>query len=406
MSSGRSSSPRLRLRRAGGRSRSHPWIYAGEIAGLEGAPEPGDAVTVLDAAGALVGRGFYNPRPSLACRILTRRDEPIDPAWFAGRIGEAAAYRQALELPGQAHRLVWSEGDGLPGLVVDRYAEVVVIQCLTLGMSRALPWIAAGLRGAVGEVPIYLADEPGAARLEGFEPRRGWLDRDGPETVTVTEGPSRFTARVGTGQKTGLYLDQAENRLRVARWAAGRTVLDAFAYTGAFAVQALAAGAAQAVCVESSPVAVAGATADLELNGFGGRAELPGAAIFLEEMNQPGGAERDFLRGAVGNRCGQDQGGLAAGSSARARASAWWSSIPRRSPAARARSRRRRAATRRSTCGRCACSSGAGSSPRFPAPITSPRPGSRRCAGRPRRTRGRRCARSNRSARAAIIRSC
>jgi len=282
LSSGRSSSPRLRLRRAGGRSRTHPWIYAGEIAGLEGAPEPGDAVTVLDQADALVGRGFYNPRASLACRILTRRDEPIDPAWFARRIGEAAAYRQALDLPGQAHRLVWSEGDGLPGLVVDRYAEVVVVQCLTLGMSRALPWIAAGLRGAVGEVAVYVADEPGAARLEGFEPRRGWLDGDGPETVVVAEGPARFTVRVGTGHKTGLYLDQAENRLRVARWAAGRTVLDAFAYTGAFAVQALAAGAARALCVESSPVAGAGAAADLLLNGFSGRAELRAANAFDE----------------------------------------------------------------------------------------------------------------------------
>src|SRR5207245_11651230 len=95
-----------------------------------------------------------------------------------------------------------------------------------VGGWRGLPWIAAGRRGAAGEVAVYVADEPGAARLEGFEPRRGWLDGDGPETVVVAEGPARFTVRVGTGHKTGLYLDQAENRLRVAPRAAGRTVLD------------------------------------------------------------------------------------------------------------------------------------------------------------------------------------
>ena len=237
---------------------------------------------MVDAAGAFVGRGFYNPRTSLACRILTRRDESIDPAWFADRIGEAVAYRRGLDLPGEARRLVWSEGDGLPGLVVDRYGQVAVVQCLTLGMSRALPSISTALRRSVGELAIYVADEPGAARLEGFEPRRGWLDGAGPETVTVAEGPSRFSVRIGAGHKTGFYLDQAENRLRVARRAAGRTVLDAFAYTGAFAAQALAAGAERAVCLDSSAEAVAGAAANLDLNGFGGRVELREANAFDE----------------------------------------------------------------------------------------------------------------------------
>jgi 23S rRNA (cytosine1962-C5)-methyltransferase len=273
---------RIRLRRAAGRSRVHPWIYAGEIAAINGAPEPGDTVTVVDASGALVGRGFYNPGTSLACRILSRQDEPIDQAWFAGRIEAAVAYRAGLGLAGEARRLVWSEADGLPGLVVDRYGPVVVIQCLTAGMSRALPWIAAGLRAAVSPAAIYVADEPAAARLERFEPRRGWLDGAGPEVVIIAEGPARFQVPIGTGHKTGFYLDQAENRLRVARRATGRTVLDAFAYTGAFAVQALAAGAERAVCLESSPAAAAGAAANLDLNHFGSRAELRAANAFDE----------------------------------------------------------------------------------------------------------------------------
>ena len=282
MSSERSSAT-LHLARVGGRARVHPWIYRGEIAGFEGAPEPGGLVAVADGAGAFVGHGFYNPRTSLACRILSRRDEPIDAAWFAGRIGEAVAYRRSRGLAGEAHRLVWSEGDGLPGLVIDRYGDdVVVVQCLTLGMSGALPWIAAGIRATLGDLAIYVSDDPAAARIEGFEPRRAWLDRAGPDAVTVGEGSARFVVRFGLGHKSGFYLDQAENRLRVARWAAGRSVLDAFSYTGAFAVHALAAGAERAVCVESSPEALAGAAANLELNGLGGRAELREANAFDE----------------------------------------------------------------------------------------------------------------------------
>lgn len=239
-------------------------------------------VLVLDARGEPVGRGHYNPRTSLACRLLTRRDEPVDAAWFAARIAAAAVYRDSLALPGEARRVVWSEGDGLPGLVVDRYSEVAVVQCGTLGMSRALSWIVAGVRAALGDLPVYLADDPGAARLEGFEPRRGWLDRAGPEAVTVREGAARFAVRPGRGQKTGFYLDQAGNRVAVARRAEGRAILDAFCYTGAFAVHALAAGARRALCVDSSPEALAGAEANLELNGLAGRAELRPANAFDE----------------------------------------------------------------------------------------------------------------------------
>lgn len=282
MSSDGGDRPRLHLTRAGGRTRVHPWIYRGEIAGLEGEPEPGGAVTVIDGSGAFVGVGFYNPRTSLACRILTRREEAVDAAFFAARIAVALAYRRAAGLASDAYRLVWSEGDGLPGLVVDRYGAVSVVQCFTLGMSRVIDWIAGGLRAAAGDGPVYLADDPAGARLEGFEPRRGWLDREGPETVTVREGDARFRVRLGAGHKTGFYLDQAENRARVGRRAAGRRVLDAFSYSGGFAVHALAAGAEHAICLDSSPEALAGARENLALNGLAERAELREVNAFDE----------------------------------------------------------------------------------------------------------------------------
>jgi 23S rRNA (cytosine1962-C5)-methyltransferase len=275
------SRPAIRLARPRGEPRGHPWIYRNEIAGIEGEPEPGGVVTVLDRQGEVLGRGFYNPRTSLACRLATREDEPIDAAFFARRIAAAVDHRRRLG-PRDAVRLVWSEADGLPGVVADRYQDVLVVQSLTLGMARALPWIAEGLRLALGDLPIFLADDATAARLEGFEPRQEWLDRVGPSAVEIREGACRFTVRPGQGHKTGFYLDQADNRRLVASRAAGRTVLDAFSYVGAFAVHALVGGATRTLLLETSGAALAEARDNLAQNGVAGRAELRQANAFDE----------------------------------------------------------------------------------------------------------------------------
>ncbi|MBI4636730.1 MAG: class I SAM-dependent rRNA methyltransferase [Candidatus Rokubacteria bacterium] len=272
----------LRLRRGReSRARVHPWIFEGDVAQVSDV-EPGGAVTVVDAAGRFVGRGFYNPRPALCCRIATRVDEPLDAGFFRRRV-EAALARRARggEVPGLA-RLVWSEADGLPGLVVDRYGAVLVVQCLTLGMARARAEVAGALRSFLGPLPVASMDEATPARLEGFEPARGWLDEPGPETVIVEEGGVRLGVRPGTGQKTGLYLDQRENRARVGGLARGRQVLDAFSYTAGFACHALRAGAERALCIESSSEAVAGARENLALNGVAERAQITQANAFDE----------------------------------------------------------------------------------------------------------------------------
>src|SRR5881296_4340899 len=159
----------------------HPWIYRGEIADLRGRWAAGDAVEVLDAGGHFLGRGFYNPRPSLACRLLTRLDEPIDQAFFLRRLGAALEYRRSAGLLGEAFRLCWSEADGLPGLVVDRYGPVSVVQCQTLGMARAIEWITEALGELFPGAPVYRLDDATAARIEGFEPERGWIGPAGPD---------------------------------------------------------------------------------------------------------------------------------------------------------------------------------------------------------------------------------
>lgn len=278
----------LRLKRGHDRARVHPWIFKGDVADVAHA-EPGAEVVVVDAAGRFVGRGLFNPRPALCCRIVTWRDEPLDEALWRARVADAVGRRASGR--SDAARLVWSEADGLPGLVVDRYGPVAVVQCLTLGMAVRRAVLATALREAVGPLAVFSADDPVAAGLEGFPSATGWLDdHGGPDTVVVAESAARFLVRLGTGHKTGLYLDQADNRLRIAALAAGRSVLDAFAYTAAFACQALVAGARGAVCLESSPGALAGAVDNLALNGVADRAELRDANAFdaLRRLDRAG----------------------------------------------------------------------------------------------------------------------
>ncbi len=259
---------------------------------------------VLDAARHPLGRGLYNPRAGIACRLLARPGEPVDGALIRRRLVAALEYRRTLGLispspnplpqggegrvrgqqaEGSAYRLCWSEADGLPGLVVDRYGAVSVVQCLTLGMAR----LAGSVIEALGELfpgePLYRADDPTAARVEGFEPQRGWTDaQERAVELVVDAGACRLAVTLGTGHKTGLYLDQRENHLLVAAYAAGRRVLDAFAYTGAFACHALRVGATEALLIESSGDALEGARRNLELNALSERATLRAANAFDE----------------------------------------------------------------------------------------------------------------------------
>ena len=266
--------PMLRLKRGHDTPRSHPWIFKGDVAEV-GDVEPGSEVTVVDSTGRFIGRGLYNPRPALCCRVLTWTDEPLDAAFFRRQLERALALRSRGQTqPPALCRLVWSEADGLPGLVVDRYGFVLVMQCLTLGMSRLRPTIVEALIGLLGDVQVYEMDEEASARLEGFSAARGWARGSGPRSVRVNEGAVGFDVTIGVGHKTGLYLDQRENRARAGALARDRDVLDAFSYTGGFACHALHGGARRAVCIESSPEAIAGTRQNLALNGFAARAEI------------------------------------------------------------------------------------------------------------------------------------
>ncbi len=258
------------------------WIFAGEIARIDGHVEDGGIVDVRAYRGGWVGRGFVNRHSSLTVRLLTAGHEEIDEAFFRQRLGEALAYRQRLLGPQSAFRAVYGEADGLPSLIVDRYGDVVVVQTLALGMDVRKPMLAGLLTEVLRPAAIYERNDPPVRRLEGLPQQSGWVSGETDPVVQIDEGRARLLVDVAGGQKTGFFLDQRDNRLTAAALCEGAAVLDAFCYTGAFAVQAALAGAAQVTGIEISEEAVALAKRNADLNGVGGRCAFTVANAFDE----------------------------------------------------------------------------------------------------------------------------
>jgi len=248
----------------------HPWIFSGAIAaGLDGA-EPGEAVRVVAADGRFVAAGYANPRTTIAVRVLTTDDEPLDAAFVRRRLDEALAVR--TELLGahlDAYRLVNGEGDRLPGVVVDLYADYVVCQFLTAGAARLASTVAAAIEDRLRPTGIFERSEGAVRTEEGLSGARGVLAGEAPPLrLTIEEYGARFVVDVLHGQKTGFYLDQRETRRCLGALAPGRRVLNGFAYTGAFAVVAARAGAREVVSVDTSRLSLGLAEAAWAENGL------------------------------------------------------------------------------------------------------------------------------------------
>jgi 23S rRNA (cytosine1962-C5)-methyltransferase len=260
----------LRPAREGFLASRHPWIFSGAVARVDGPALPGDVVRVVDHGGSFVGRGHWSPRSRIRVRLLSRDEGvAVDGEWWRRRLAEAVARRETLARdPGtDALRLVHGEADFLPGLVVDRYGDHLVLQALTAGTDR----IKGALAGLLGELlrpeGIVGRGDAEVRSLEGLEPEVGMLlgaPPDGP--VPFRENGHRFRADLLGGQKTGSYLDQRENRRLAALAAPGRDVLDCFSFTGAFSVHAAAGGARSLTLVDSSPPALASAREHLAEN--------------------------------------------------------------------------------------------------------------------------------------------
>jgi 23S rRNA (cytosine1962-C5)-methyltransferase len=251
----------------------HPWVYAGAVAAVENEPADGDEVDLLSHTGNFVARGLYNGRSKIRVRLYSwEPGRPLDRDFFRDRLAAALRLRGqllGLDGPGRACRLVFSEGDGLSGMIVDRYDRWLVMQFTGLGVARRREMFAELLMELAAPAGIYQRTERAIGKLEGLElvdePLRGEPPA-GP--VKVEEDGVKFLVNVAEGQKTGFYLDQRDNRKAVARLAVGRRVLDAFCYTGGFGLHAARAGAASVVGVDVSETALGLAAENAKLNGL------------------------------------------------------------------------------------------------------------------------------------------
>jgi len=262
----------IRLREGKERSllRHHPWVFQGSVE--RGKADPGETVRVESAEGKFLCWGAFSSSSMIRVRAWTFDEaERVDHAFFKRRIARALALRARLPIESDGVRLVHGEADGLPGLIVDRYGEVLSAQFLSAGMERWRDALADLLLAATGCTRLYERSDSGVRALEGLEPRAGWLRGDGPTDLVIREHGWRLNLDVAQGHKTGFYLDQRDNRALFARWVRHfglQRVLNCYCYTGGFSVAALAGGAQQVVSVDSSAPALDKARANVALNGF------------------------------------------------------------------------------------------------------------------------------------------
>ncbi|MHC4848264.1 MAG: class I SAM-dependent rRNA methyltransferase [Planctomycetota bacterium] len=251
--------------------RGHPWVFADSVASVEGSPAAGDLVTVRAPDGRAIGCGFYSPDSAIVARILSG-EERIETGteFFAERLAAARDLRdQVLGLPvvTDGYRLVHSEGDLLPGLVVDQFAGHLAVQFSTVGMHRRREQILDALEEVMSPLSIHETPDAKANAHEGIETRAGLLRGEAPsEAITITENGIHFLLGVGGGQKTGFYADQRENRKHVARLFRDRRVLDLYCYTGGFGLYAAVNGAEEVLGVDSSGPALELAVENAALN--------------------------------------------------------------------------------------------------------------------------------------------
>lgn len=250
----------------------HPWVFSGAIARVQGDPADGDVVLIADSRGQPLALGGYNSRSQIRVRVWTwNPDEAVDAAFFAERLRKSAERREPLRVSNHttAYRVVNAESDFLPGVVVDRYGEFLAVQILTLTAERWRDEIVDALVQLFHPAGIYERSDVDVRHKEGLKPLAGPMwGKEPPDTVEILEHARKFLVDIKRGQKTGFYLDQRDNRRRIAQYAADRDVLNCFCYTGGFSVYAAAGGALRIVNVDTSRDALALAQRNMALNGL------------------------------------------------------------------------------------------------------------------------------------------
>jgi 23S rRNA (cytosine1962-C5)-methyltransferase len=256
----------------------HPWVYAQAVDRVEGGAIAGDEVSVVDPRGNLLGRGFYSPGSAIPVRLLVRDEKThLDASFFRTRLERAVAHRAALGLPGEhtnGFRQVHAEGDGLPGLIVDRLGDVLSVQLATLGMKQREALVHEALSKVLAPRSIVDRTSAQIAKVEGFEPSAGVVRGDPVSAFEFVERGLRFRVPLELGQKTGFYFDQRSLRARVEQLAHGKHVLDAYSFVGAFAIAAARGGAREVVAVDESALALEVGAECAAMNGVGDRVKF------------------------------------------------------------------------------------------------------------------------------------
>jgi 23S rRNA (cytosine1962-C5)-methyltransferase len=254
--------------------RRHPWIFSGAIGGVEGNPSLGETVEVQTSAGQPLGWAAFSPHSQIQARMWTFDPKAtIDEAFFRQALTKAIEARRFLLDSGiissDSLRLVHAESDGLPGFILDRYGEGLVMQVLSAGSECWRDTLSALAVELTGARWLYERSDVDARRLEGLEPRTGFAAGEiPPDEVQIHENGAKLWVGIRQGHKTGYYLDQRENRLKVKQLAAGRDVLDCFSYTGSFAISVGLGGATSVLCVDSSADAIKASQRNVQLNAL------------------------------------------------------------------------------------------------------------------------------------------
>ena len=243
----------------------HPWVFRSDIDHEEGSPHPGDIVQIMSSKGRFLAKAFYNPGSQIALRIMSYDDEAINRDFIFRRVHEAIEYRRSFaDL--QSCRMIFAESDRLPALIVDAFGDVLVVQCLALGMERFKQDVVDALVQELKPRGIWERNDVPVRKLEGLEMTTGLLYGDVPDIVEMTENGIRFLVDVKEGQKTGFFLDQKENRKAIAPFVKNKRVLDCFSHTGSFALHAGYYGAEEVTGVDISAHACEFAGKNAQLN--------------------------------------------------------------------------------------------------------------------------------------------
>lgn len=319
----------------------HPWIYANEIASVEGECEPGDLVSVLSHTGQFLASGYMNPKSQIAVRIVSYSPlEEMDREFFADKFRQAIQLRSRFVGEATGYRLIYGEADFLPGLVVDRFANILVVQVLSLGMERRKSVIVETLAELLQPRGIYERSDVPVRELEGLEQTTGTLYGECPRFVEIIENGLRIEVDIEQGQKTGYFFDQRENRAAVGKlmngWGArsgihlvvdessgrpvpvnangkqvtfpywdGASVLECFSHTGSFTLNACRLGAKKVTCLDISEHAIDNAKRNVELNGFGDRVEFVVADAFDYLRAHVKGLDERRMRAQAGQSGGK-----------------------------------------------------------------------------------------------------